>query len=162
MSDPQGPTPLTAGERLSPRATTAAQLARNAAIVAAASPPPPEPPAAEPRQRRVVKPRRKRGPIARLFAWLMSLAIVGGVVTVAAGFAVVQHYGEDLPDHETLTHYQPPMMSRVYAGDSRLLAELATERRIFVPYAAVPELVKRTRSMLKRLVTTSASFTSPS
>ena len=28
--------------------------------------------------------------------------------------------------------------------------------------ASVPELVKRTRSMLKRLVTTSASFTSPS
>ena len=140
MSDPQGPTPLTADERLSPHATTAAQLSRNATTGAAASPPPS---AGEPRQHRVVKPRRKRGPIARLFAWLMSLAVVGGVVAVAAGFAVVQHYGADLPDHETLMHYQPPMMSRVYAGDSRLLAELATERRIFVPYAAVPELVKR-------------------
>ena len=34
-------------------------------------------------------------------------------------------------------------MSRVYAGDARLMAELATERRIFVPYSAIPELVKQ-------------------
>ena len=138
MSDPQGPTPLTAGERLSPRTTTATQLARQAgpvpapALVPGGTPPP-----------RPAKPRRKRGPIARLFAWLVSLTIVGGVVAVAAVLALVQQYGAELPDHETLTHYQPPMMSRVYAADSRLLAELATERRIVVPYAAVPELVKR-------------------
>ena len=34
-------------------------------------------------------------------------------------------------------------MSRLYTGDSRLLAELATERRIFVPASAIPEIVKR-------------------
>ena len=34
-------------------------------------------------------------------------------------------------------------MSRVYAGDARLMAELATERRIFVPYSAVPDVVKQ-------------------
>ena len=143
MSDPQGPTPLTAGARLSPRATSAAHAADPAARPHAGPPesPPGETPPAQP-PRRAAKPRRKRGAIARLFAWLTTLTIVGGVVAVAAGFAVVQHYGADLPDHETLTHYQPPMMSRVYAGDSRLLAELATERRIFVPYSAVPQLVK--------------------
>ena len=34
-------------------------------------------------------------------------------------------------------------MSRVYAGDARLIAELATERRIFVPYSAIPDMVKQ-------------------
>ena len=34
-------------------------------------------------------------------------------------------------------------MSRVYAGDARLMAELATERRIFVPYSAIPDMVKQ-------------------
>src|SRR5262249_46481217 len=43
---------------------------------------------------------------------------------------------------DSLRHYQPRVMSRVYAGDSRLLAELATERRIFVPYGAIPDIVK--------------------
>ena len=40
-------------------------------------------------------------------------------------------------------NYQPPVMSRVYAGDGRLLAELATERRIFVPISAIPDIVKQ-------------------
>jgi len=149
MSDPNNAPPLTAGERLAPRTPSSAHIARHAGRVhAPAPPPPPEPPDGEPpvppeRPRRPATPRRRRGAIARLFGWLMSLAIAGGVVAVAAGFALVQHYGADLPDHETLTHYQPAMMSRVYAGDARLLAELATERRIFVPYSAVPEVVKR-------------------
>ena len=145
MSDPQGPTPLTAGARLSPREATAGHIQRSAARQPAPLAPPEQPTSTAPPEPRrgAPKPRRKRGAIARLFTWLMSLAIVGGVIAVAAIFAIVRLYGADLPDHETLTHYQPPMMSRVYAGDSRLLAELATERRIFVPYAAVPEMVKR-------------------
>ncbi len=49
----------------------------------------------------------------------------------------------DLPDVDGLRNYQPPVMSRVYAGNSQLLAELATERRIFVPYAAIPDIVKQ-------------------
>jgi penicillin-binding protein 1A len=137
MSDPTSAPSLTAGERLARRETTAAHIGRpDRAPVEGGSGKPPEDRPERPR-------RRRRGPIARLFSWLMSLMVVGGVVAVAAAFAVVQHYGDDLPDHETLSHYEPPVMSRVYAGDSRLLAELATERRIFVPYAAVPELVKR-------------------
>ncbi len=67
----------------------------------------------------------------------MSIVVAGG-----AGLLLYQQFSADLPDYDTLTHYQPSMMSRVYAGDSRLLAELATERRIFVPYAAIPDLVK--------------------
>jgi len=31
----------------------------------------------------------------------------------------------------------------VFSGDGRLMAELATERRIFVPYAAIPDIVRR-------------------
>jgi len=49
----------------------------------------------------------------------------------------------DLPDVDGLRNYQPPVMSRVFAGDSRLLSELATERRIFVPVSAVPQLVRQ-------------------
>jgi len=136
MNDPTTAPPLIAGERLARRQTTAAHVGRVDAVRPSGEGKPPAAPPERPR-------RRRRGPIARLFSWLLSLMVVGGVVAVAAGFAVVQHYGEDLPDHETLSHYEPPVMSRVYAGDSRLLAELATERRIFVPYGAMPELVKR-------------------
>jgi penicillin-binding protein 1A len=59
-----------------------------------------------------------------------------------AGWGAWQHFSKDLPDVQGLRDYQPRVMSRIYAGDSRLLAELATERRIFVPYTAIPDILK--------------------
>ena len=65
------------------------------------------------------------------------------VVGAAAGYVAYERFSADLPDVEGLQNYQPPVMSRVYAGDARLIAELATERRIFVPYSAIPDIVKQ-------------------
>ena len=114
--------PLTAGDRL-------VKLSRRA----------------EPDRSAPAKPptRRRMGWLARLFTGLIGLMALGVLVSGIAGFVLYQRFAADLPDHETLNHYQPRMMSRVYAGDSRLLAELATERRIFVPYAAIPQVVKQ-------------------
>jgi penicillin-binding protein 1A len=72
-----------------------------------------------------------------------AVVLLGGLGGAAAAWIAYQHFAADLPDVDGLRNYQPPVMSRVYAGDSRLLAELATERRIFVPVSAIPELVKR-------------------
>jgi len=73
----------------------------------------------------------------------MALLMLGAGAAGVAGWTAYKHFSRDLPDVEGLRNYQPLVMSRVYAGDSRLLEELATERRIFVPYAAIPEMVKR-------------------
>ncbi len=51
------------------------------------------------------------------------------------------YFGRDLPDYQQLAHYEPSIMTRVHAGDGRLLAEYATERRIFVPIQAIPKPV---------------------
>ena len=73
----------------------------------------------------------------------LAVVVLGGLVGGAVGYGVYRRVSADLPDVAGLQHYQPRVMSRVYAGDSRLLAELATERRIFVPATAIPDLVKR-------------------
>jgi len=105
--------------------------------------PAPEPRAKAPKHRSASK--RHRGAFAllgrvvgALAALLVLLAVLGGIGL----FAAYRHYNDGLPDLAGLQHYQPRQMSRVYAGDSRLLSELATERRIFVPYSAIPDLVK--------------------
>jgi penicillin-binding protein 1A len=41
----------------------------------------------------------------------------------------------DLPSVEALQNYQPPVTTRVYAGNGTVLGEYARERRIFVPIA---------------------------
>src|SRR3954467_12288422 len=72
-----------------------------------------------------------------LFVCVVLLAIAG------CGFVGITlwYFGRDLPDYQQLAHYQPPIMTRVHAGDGRLLAEYATERRIFVPIQAIPKPV---------------------
>jgi penicillin-binding protein 1A len=72
-----------------------------------------------------------------LFVCAVVLAIAG------CGFAgvTIWYFGRELPDYQQLAHYQPPITTRVHAGDGRLVAEYATERRVFVPIQAIPDRV---------------------
>src|SRR5215467_11109719 len=72
-----------------------------------------------------------------LFVCAVVLAIVG------CGFIglTLWYFARDLPDYQQLAHYQPAITTQVYAGDGRLLAQYAVERRIFVPIEDVPKLV---------------------
>jgi penicillin-binding protein 1A len=60
---------------------------------------------------------------------------------VVALVAYVYSVTRELPSVEALENYQPPVTTRVYAGNGTLLGEYARERRIFVPIAFVPRLV---------------------
>ncbi|CUW41206.1 Penicillin-binding protein 1A [Magnetospirillum sp. XM-1] len=73
-----------------------------------------------------------------LFSLLILLAIVGAAGTLF----VFWHYGRGLPDYHQLAHYEPPITTRVYGGDGRLVAEYAVEKRVFVPLPVIPQLVK--------------------
>lgn len=90
-----------------------------------------------PREKR----RRRRG--LGLIRLLLTLMITGGVVAGVAGYGLYRQVSEDLPDYRWLADYDPPQMSRIYAADSRLTAELATERRVFVPIEAIPARVQQ-------------------
>ena len=78
----------------------------------------------------------------RFIALVFSLAMLGAVVAAGGALFLFWHYGRGLPDYHQLAHYEPPITTRVYGGDGRLVAEYAKERRIFVPLAAIPQRVK--------------------
>src|SRR5580698_4231563 len=61
---------------------------------------------------------------------------------VLAGIFYVYTITRDLPSVEALQNYSPPVTTRVYAGDGTVIGEYARQRRIFVPIAYVPKLVK--------------------
>ena len=117
--------PLTAGDKLVPPPSDDRQGRRR-------QPPPPR------KRRRGLFRRFVRGVMGGLLAIGLLVGVVGG----AGAYFAWQRFSADLPDVDGLRNYRPPVMSRVYAGDSRLMAELATERRIFVPYSAIPDMVK--------------------
>ena len=85
---------------------------------------------------------RKFMRIIKIFFQLIAIVFI--LMILAGGglaWLAYWHFSRDLPDYQQLADYQPPVISRVYAGDGRLLAEYASERRVFVPIAAIPPLV---------------------
>jgi penicillin-binding protein 1A len=80
--------------------------------------------------------------LGRIFIFLFYIGLLGGIVAAAGAYFTYQHYTKDLPDYTQLKKYEPPIVTRIYAGDGRLLAEYAQEKRVFVPVEAMPDLVK--------------------
>ena len=68
----------------------------------------------------------------------MALLGVTGVMVV---IGVVVHYSSTLPDHTVLVNYEPRVTTRLYTADGQLLAQFATENRLYVPIEAIPDHV---------------------
>ena len=57
------------------------------------------------------------------------------------GFTTLWYFSAGLPDYKKLSNYQPPISSRVYSENNKLIAEYALEKRLFIPYESIPEKV---------------------
>src|SRR6476469_8933682 len=79
--------------------------------------------------------------LLRFFGWIFAVGTVVFLVGVAGAAGMFWHYSKDLPDYSQLQDYEPPVMTRVHAGDGALLAEYATQRRLYLPIQAIPKLV---------------------
>ena len=73
---------------------------------------------------------------------VIGVGILGLVGALAFSGLYLNRLAADLPDYEVLADYEPPVTTRVYAGDGTLVAEFARERRLFVPIEAIPVRVK--------------------
>ena len=69
----------------------------------------------------------------------VTLGLFFGALTIGAIFWM---YSRDLPSHESLAQYTPPMISRIYSGEGRMIDEFAEERRLFAPIEDIPPLVQ--------------------
>ncbi|MDC0545033.1 PBP1A family penicillin-binding protein [Pelagibacteraceae bacterium] len=56
-------------------------------------------------------------------------------------FSTLWYFSIGLPDYKKLSKYQPPISSRVYSVDGKLIAEYAIEKRLFVPFDSIPDKV---------------------
>jgi len=70
--------------------------------------------------------------------FLLGVGLIGGL-GLLAGYLYIN---EDLPKINSLKDYRPPVISKVFADDGRVIAEFFKERRIVVPLSEVsPTLV---------------------
>src|SRR5437899_1172465 len=77
----------------------------------------------------------------RFLGFLFGVGTIVFLVGVGTTAGLLWHYSKDLPDYSQLQDYEPPVMTRVHAGDGSLLAEYATQRRLYLPIQAIPKLV---------------------
>ena len=75
--------------------------------------------------------------LGRIASALFLLLLVGTL----AVYLILMRISSDLPDYQQLADYEYPVVTRVLAGDGRLLAEYAIEKRVYVPIRAIPRRV---------------------
>ena len=86
---------------------------------------------------------KKRSRFWRLIKWLFIIGFVGALIAAIVIFVYVIRATRDLPSVESLSEYSPAIMSRVHAGDGKLISEFRTEARVFVPIETVPTNLQR-------------------
>ena len=78
--------------------------------------------------------------LACLWRILTAIALVL-FIGVGCFLYIAYRYGSALPDYHHLSHYKPPLVTRLYANDGRPFAEYALEKRIYVPLRSIPKQV---------------------
>lgn len=83
----------------------------------------------------------KRSRFRRVLLFLFSLVLLLGIAAATALVAGYYYISADLPKINSLKDYRPPIISKVYADDNRVIAEFFKERRIVVALSEVPPLL---------------------
>ncbi len=105
--------------------------------------------------------------LLRFFGFLFALGTLLLLVGAAGATYFVWKYSQDLPDYTQLQNYEPPVMTRVHAGDGSLVAEYARQRRLYIPIQSVPKLVwkpsspPRTRISMSTAASIRRAFSAP-
>jgi len=68
-------------------------------------------------------------------------SVLGVFVLIFVGVFIVRAV-RDLPTLEAVQQYTPAVMSRVHAGDGKLIAEYGIEKRVFVPINSIPKQIQ--------------------
>ncbi len=71
----------------------------------------------------------------------LKFVIIFFAVLIFFVFSTLWYFSIGLPDYKKLSNYQPPISSRVYSEDNKLIAEYAIEKRLFIPFESIPETV---------------------
>ncbi len=72
-----------------------------------------------------------------IFVILLSLFLLSSVTILI----VLWTFSNSIPDYRFLKNYKPPVSSKMYSGNGELVADFSKEKRIFVPYEAIPKNV---------------------
>ncbi len=75
--------------------------------------------------------------IKNIFVIISSFLLILSIIILS----ILWTFSNNIPDYKFLKNYKPPVSSKVYSGNGDLVADFSKEKRIFVPYNAIPKNV---------------------
>ena len=75
--------------------------------------------------------------LKKIFILFCSITLLLGLSILV----ILWSFSNNLPDYKFLINYKPPVSSKVYSGEGELVSDFSSEKRIFVPYNAIPAKV---------------------
>ncbi len=72
-----------------------------------------------------------------IFTLILSLFLLISLIILI----VLWTFSNSIPDYRFLKNYKPPVSSKMYSGNGELVADFSKEKRIFIPYEAIPKNV---------------------
>ena len=73
------------------------------------------------------------------YSFLFIIGIVSALAIIS--LSILWNYGNDLPDYMQLKSYKTKAMTRLYSNEDNIIKEYANEKRVFIPYEAIPKLL---------------------
>ena len=75
--------------------------------------------------------------LKNIITGILSLFLISSILI----FSILWSFSNNIPDYKFLKSYKPPVSSKMYSGNGDLVADFSKEKRIFVPYSAIPKNV---------------------
>ena len=79
----------------------------------------------------------------RVLSYLASLGLFCLIILIIVITYGMAKINITIPDYHQLENYEPPVTTRLFAGDGQVMMEYAAEKRLFVPQEKIPDLVKQ-------------------
>lgn len=78
----------------------------------------------------------------KLLSYLASMALFFLIILIIGLTYGMTKINITIPDYRQLETYEPPVTTRLFAGDGQVMMEYAAEKRLFVPIEKIPDKVK--------------------
>ena len=72
---------------------------------------------------------------------IFTISLIISLIAFIGIFGILWTFSNKIPDYKFLKSYKPPVSSKMYSGNGDLVADFSQEKRIFIPYSAIPKKV---------------------
>jgi len=79
--------------------------------------------------------------MSKLFKKTVIFLLALCLISIISIISILWVFSNKLPDYKFLKMYKPSVSSKLYSGGGELVSDFSSEKRIFVPFESIPNIV---------------------